>query len=424
MAELDYWIWFSALRLRPAARRLLLERFGGAKALYLSPQGALSALPGLTERERAALERRELDQAAGIVRRCAEEGVEILTMQDPAYPERLAAIPDAPPVLYLKGKLPAVDLEPLIAVVGTRNCTPYGEKMAAKLAYGIASAGAVVVTGLAAGVDGIAAHAALRAGGRVVGVLGCPINQVYPKQHAALYADVAAMGALVSEYPPDAACGADCFPERNRIMAGLSLGVLVVEAPARSGALITAHRALDYGRDVFAVPGNADAYASRGCLRLLKEGASLAEEAWDVLGDYAPRFPGKLDRKEAQRPAPEPPEQAPEQAPEAPAEQKPGEHPIWNERTVFRLRQRTKRREALDEAAQTARLEELTAKQLAIVAVMERERMHIDDIVDLSALPAATVASELTMLQIKGCVTQHPGKRFSLNITRPSGPSQ
>lgn len=419
MAELDYWIWFSALRLRPAARRLLLERFGGARELFQAPKGEVSTLSGLTDRERSALERRELSQAAQIIRRCAEEGVDILTLQDPAYPERLAALPDAPPVLYLKGRLPAVDLEPLVAVVGTRRCTPYGEKMAAKLSYGIASAGGVVVTGLAAGVDGIAAHAALRAGGRVIGVLGCPIDQVYPRQHAALYADVAAAGALVSEYPPDAVWGADCFPERNRIMAGLSLGVLVVEAPARSGALITAHRALDYGRDVFAVPGNADAYASRGCLRLLKEGASLAEEAWDVLADYAPRFPGKLDREGARRKTPEPPE--PE--PEAPAEPKQGEDPVWNERTVFRLRQRTKRRKALD-AAQAANLEELTAKQLAIVAVMERERMHIDDIVDLSALPAATVASELTMLQIKGCVTQHPGKRFSLNITRPPGPSQ
>lgn len=420
MAELDYWIWFSALRLRPAARRLLLERFGGARELFQATQGEMSALPGLSERERKALERRELDQAAQIIERCAQEGVDILTLRDPAYPERLAAIPDAPPVLYLRGRLPAVDLEPLIAVVGTRSCTPYGEKMAAKLSYGIASAGGIVVTGLAAGVDAVAAHAALRAGGRVVGVLGCPINQVYPRQHAALYADVAAAGALLSEYPPDAVCGADCFPARNRIMAGLSLGVLVVEAPARSGALITAHRALDYGRDVFAVPGNADAYASRGCLRLLKEGAALAEEAWDVLADYAPRFPGKLDRKEAQRPAPE----QPDREPEAPAEPKPGEDPVWNERTVFRLRQRTKRRKALDEAAQAAKLEELTAAQLAIVAVMERERMHIDDIVDLSALPAATVASELTMLQIKGCVTQHPGKRFSLNITRPGGPSQ
>lgn len=413
MAELDYWIWFSALRLRPAARRLLLERYGGARELFQAPP---DEAPGLTEREREALARRELSQAAGIRRRCAEEGVDILTLHDPAYPERLAAIPDAPPVLYVKGHLPAVDLEPLIAVVGTRRCTPYGEKMAVKLARGIAAGGAIVVTGLAAGVDGIAAHAALRAGGRVVGVLGCAIDQVYPRQHAALYADVAATGALLSEYPPDAVCGADCFPARNRIIAGLSLGVLVVEAPARSGALITAHRALDYGRDVFAVPGNADAEASRGCLRLLKEGASLAEEAWDVLADYAPRFPGKLDRETARRRPPEPP---PEPKPEPPAKEKAGEDPVWNERTVFRLRERTERRKALDAAAQAEKLEGLTAQQLAILAVMEREQMHIDDIVERSALPAATVASELTMLQIKGCVTQHPGKRFSLNVQRP-----
>ena len=414
MAELDYWIWFSALRLRPAARRALLERYGGARELFQAPPGEV---PGLTEREREALGQRELRQAAGIVRRCAEEGVDILTLHDPAYPERLAAIPDAPPVLYLKGHLPAVDLEPLIAVVGTRRWTPYGEKMAVKLAGGIAAGGAIVVTGLAAGVDGIAAHAALRAGGRVIGVLGCPINQVYPKQHAALYADVAATGALLSEYPPDAVCTADCFPARNRIMAGLSLGVLVVEAPARSGALITAHRALDYGRDVFAVPGNADAEASRGCLRLLKEGASLAEEAWDVLEGYASRFPGKLDRETARRIPQEPPPEP--KNPEPPAEIKAGEDPVWNERTVFRLRERTKRRKALDAAAQTAKLEELSAQQLAILAVLEQEQMHIDDIVERSALPAATVASELTMLQIKGCVTQHPGKRFSLNVKRP-----
>ena len=413
MAELDYWIWFSALRLRPAARRLLLERYGGARELFQAPP---DEVPGLTEREREALGQRELSQAARIVRRCAEEGVDILTLHDPAYPERLAAIPDAPPVLYVKGHLPAVDLEPLVTVVGTRRCTPYGEKMAAKLARGIAAAGGIVVTGLAAGVDGIAAHAALRAGGRVVGVLGCAIDQVYPRQHAALYADVAATGALLSEYPPDAACGADCFPARNRIMAGLSLGVLVVEAPARSGALITAHRALDYGRDVFAVPGNADAEASRGCLRLLKEGASLAEEAWDVLEGYASRFPGKLDRETARRRPPEPP---PEPKPEPPAKEKAGEDPVWNERTVFRLRERTERRKALDAAAQAEKLEGLTAQQLAILAVMEREQMHIDDIVERSALPAATVASELTMLQIKGCVTQHPGKRFSLNVQRP-----
>lgn len=398
MAELDYWIWFSALPLRPASRRLLLDRLGGPREVFRATRRDLT---GLSEREIAAVETRELERAGEILRRCGEEQVSILTLLDPAYPDRLSAIPDPPPLLYVKGRLPAVDLEPMLTVVGTRRCTPYGEKQARRLGYGFASAGAVVVTGLAGGVDSLAARGALLAGGRVVGVLGCAIDQVYPSFNRELYADVAAVGALVSEYPPGAEGRAAWFPQRDRIMAALSLATVVVEAPERSGALITAHRALDYGRDVFAVPGNVDSPSSQGCLRLLKEGAAVAAEPWDVLSVYEPQYPGKLSREGAKSPVPEP---EPEPAPAAPEDK----------RGFFKLRERV-RRSARPEPLR-AQLEGLTETQLKLVGVMDRERMHLDDIVDLSGLPAATVTAELTMLVIKGCVLQSPGKRFTLNI--------
>ena len=327
MAELDYWIWFSALPLRPASRRLLLDRLGGPREVFRATRRDLT---GLSEREIAAVETRELERAGEILRRCGEEQVSILTLLDPAYPDRLSAIPDPPPLLYVKGRLPAVDLEPMLTVVGTRRCTPYGEKQARRLGYGFASAGAVVVTGLAGGVDSLAARGALLAGGRVVGVLGCAIDQVYPSFNRELYADVAAVGALVSEYPPGAEGRAAWFPQRDRIMAALSLATVVVEAPERSGALITAHRALDYGRDVFAVPGNVDSPSSQGCLRLLKEGAAVAAEPWDVLSVYEPQYPGKLSREGAKSPVPEP---EPEPAPAAPEDK----------RGFFKLRERVRR---------------------------------------------------------------------------------
>ena len=253
------------------------------------------------------------------------------------------------------------------------------------------------------------------AGGTVIGVLGTAINEVYPSYNQRLYDDVQATGALISEYPPDAKGSRLWFPARNRIMAALSVGAVVVEAPLRSGALITAHRALDYGRDVFAVPGNTDAPNSRGCNQLLREGASVAENGWDVLKEYQARFPDRIF-KEGRGELPE--ELAvPEENREPEREEK--ELPaVKKGNGFFKFRVRTKKEAKPQEAASVleGQLKELNETQLAIVGVMSKKHMHIDDIVDLSRLPAATVLSELTMLQIKGFVTQEAGKRFTLNL--------
>ena len=246
MSDLECWIWFSGLEcLRFRTRRALLERFGGAKELWHADRRELEALPGLLPEERKALLDRSSAEPERIVRRCAELNVQILTYQDAAYPERLRNIPDPPYALYVRGHLPAVDTEPVIAVVGTRRSSAYGERMAQRIAAEIAASGGIVTTGLAAGIDTCAAEGALSAGGTVIGVLGVAINRVYPSANAPLYARVEAGGALVSEYPPDAEGRKDWFPQRNRIIAALSLATVVAEAPVRSGALITAHRAAD-----------------------------------------------------------------------------------------------------------------------------------------------------------------------------------
>ena len=417
MSNLEYWIWFSSLYgLRPFSRQSLLERFGDAKGIFFAGEKELKEVEGLRAEELALLAVKDLSAAEAVLRRCRENEIDVITEQDAAYPERLRNIPDPPSVLYVRGRLPAIDAEPAIAVVGTRQSTPYGDKLARSIAYEISSKGGLVVTGLAGGIDSRAAEGALMAGGSVIGVLGVAINDVYPAYNARLYDDVAATGALISEYPPDAKGNAAWFPQRNRIMAGLSVGVVVVEAPLRSGALITAHRAVDYGRDVFAVPGNTDADKSRGCNNLLREGASIAENGWDVLREYEARFPGKIFRK-GRGAIPEDlavPEQnaAPEKA-EAAGPRK--------GKSFFKFRVKTRGAETEKTAEAPAvslkkQLEGLSEAQLKIVGMMTKKHMHVDDIVDLSRLPAATVLSELTMLQIKGYVTQEAGKRFTLNI--------
>ncbi len=211
-------------------------------------------------------------------------GISVLTLIDPSYPRLLREIPSPPSVLYYRGSLNVED-EKAVAIVGTRAVTPYGRAMAEQLGAGLARAGVTVVSGLALGVDGIAHQAALEAGGRTIAVLGGGLNRLYPHQHRSLANTITQSGAVLSEYAPDTKPEGSQFPARNRIISGLSLGVIVVEAPERSGALITVDFAADHGRDVFAVPGPVGALKSEGCNRLLRDGARLVRSADDVLAD-------------------------------------------------------------------------------------------------------------------------------------------
>jgi len=416
MSDLEYWIWFSLMRhLRYRTKIALLERFAHAKGIWHADRKALESIPGISQDEINELSNKDTGEVARILRRCDEESVAVITIQDATYPERLRNIPDPPYVLYLKGHLPSIDAEPVIAVVGTRRSTPYGDKMARNIAYEIAAKGGIVTTGLAGGIDSRAAEGALLAGGKVIGVLGVAINEVYPSYNKRLYSDVQTSGVLLSEYPPDVKGSRDWFPRRNRIIAGLSLGVVVAEAPVRSGALITAHRALDYGRDVFAVPANADAGNSRGSNQLLREGAMITENGWDVLKEYESLFPDRIHSDVSG----EIPEQYAIPQETGKSEKKADHDDKKREHGFLKFRVPTKRKESAISANSSIleeQLKTLTENQLKIISVMDKSSMHVDDIIDLSRLPAATVLSELTMLQIKTFVTQEPGKRFTLNI--------
>ncbi len=288
-----------------------------------------------------------------------------------------------------------IDEEAAIAVVGTRSYTPYGALCAGKLGGQLAAGGAVIVTGLAHGIDSLAARAALRNGGRVLGVLGCGLDVVYPRGNEELYEDVAAAGALITEYAPGTLPLSGNFPVRNRILSGLSVAVLVVEAPERSGALITANTALEQGREVFAVPGPIDAPGSAGCNRLLRDGAGLVARAGTCCGSMRSRFPGKLRREAAQREAPETP--------------------------GYERRERQREEQRRETRKLPPRLDpqgaELTDDQIALLRTLTEEPMLVDDLVEESGIPVRRVLSALTMLEIDGYVSQTPGKRYARTVT-------
>lgn len=421
MSDLLYWIWFASRRgVRSSSKQRLLELAGSPRDIFLAGEKGLQGL-GLREEETASLLDGDTDGARRILERCEEENVQILSIQDSVYPERLRNIPDPPYVLYVKGRFPSVDEEAAVTVVGTRSSSPYGDKMARNMGYGLAKSGALVVTGLAGGIDSRAAEGALMAGGRVLGVLGTGICEIYPRYNRELFEDVAVSGAIISEYPPDAVMNRLNFPARNRIMAALSLGTVVIEAPAGSGALITAARALEYGRDVFAVPGNADAPNSRGGNALIKEGARLVENAWDVLSEYELLYADKL-KGGGQLEVP-----AGMQIPQktAAAEKSAVKKSVPDaEKGFFKFRVPVRRKTqeqsagAGNENGLEAQLAGLSESQLKIIAAITKPSEHIDDIIDNSQLQASEVLSELTLLQIKGLVTQERGKRFTLNIKK------
>lgn len=405
MSELKYWLWLSSLTgVRARTKRLLLERYGSVRDLYFAPRGDYAALGGLTEQECAALENKSFDRAQEIMRSCEELGVDIKTIQDADYPRRLAAIYDPPAVLYVRGRLPVVDEKAAIAVVGTRRASPYGLKMAARLGYEITRCGGLVISGLTAGVDVTAAHGALMAGGSCIGVLGSPIDDLDWGGETAR--DVAVVGAVISEYPPGARRHPACFRARNRITAGLSVAAVVVEAPRRSGALLFADEAASQGREVFAVPANADCENAAGGLALIMDGAVPVTCGWDVLCGFAGRFSGLHDPgKAGTMPESYAGTLAAAAAPPPPPEEPGGQKDVDKPQGV----------EYIDLRKQ---LEGLTEAQLAIVTALERPSTHIDDVIERTGLPAQEVLSELTMLQISGLVRQEPGKRFTLNISQ------
>lgn len=301
--------------LGPKLTRALLDHFGSASAAVAATEAELLTVPHVGEKTArqfvAAL--RDADAAAEC-ERAARAGANIIPIISDAYPRSLRTLPDAPPVLYVAGDHRPAD-EKAVAIVGSRSCTGYGRRMARQIAGGLARAGYTVISGLALGIDGEAHQGALEAGGRTIAVLAGGLAKIYPPEHAELANTIRGQGALISEAPMTLAPQRGMFHSRNRLISGLSMAVVIIEANDRSGSLITARHAAEQSRELFVVPANTDSPASAGSLKLLRDGARLIRDADDLLEDLGglrtPRLPEPTEAEAPPAPAPAPAPVAP-----------------------------------------------------------------------------------------------------------------
>jgi len=360
MSARKYWLGFNVVKgIGPVRLRALRDTFGDIERAWHADDTALQKA-GLDRRALQNLHqaRRSLDLDRMIADVHAS-GAVILTLDDPDYPRLLRELPGSPPVLYVKGTLSDAD-QWALAFVGTRRASVYGRDMTYRLVTSLVQAGLTIVSGLALGIDAAAHKAALEAGGRTIAVLGSGIDRIYPPEHRQLAAAIAQSGALVSEFPLGTPPEAKNFPVRNRLISGLSLGVVVVEAPESSGALLTADTALDQGRDVFAVPGNVTAKTSMGTNRLIQNGAKLVIDANDILDELNLTRTTVETSKHVRQIAPDNPVEA------------------------------------------------------SLSQLLGEEPVHIDDLCEQSGLPITTVSSALALMELKGIVHRLDGMHYTL----------
>jgi DNA processing protein len=271
----------------PRTRHRLLKHFGGPEAVLAASEADLSSVDAIRPALAKAIRETSPREADRILAACRNHGVDLLLDSDPRFPPLLRRIDDPPGLLFVRGDLQPTDAF-AVAVVGARHATPYGHKVAEQLAGALARAGYTVVSGLARGIDAAAHRGALAASGRTLAVLGSGVLQIYPPEHGSLASEILSAGAVISEVAPWAKPIPGAFPQRNRIIAGLSLGVVVVQAAVRSGAMITARLAGEQGREVFAVPGDIGCSMSHGCHRLIQDGAKLVGSIDDILEELGP----------------------------------------------------------------------------------------------------------------------------------------
>lgn len=382
-----YWMWFAMLQgITAGQKRTLLAHFSNPEIIYNTSD--YTGVPGITPDMVLALAEKNLDPARTMLNSCRRRGVGIVALGEPAYPDRLRAIADPPMVLYYKGTLPDFTARPAIGVVGTRKATPYGVSMAEHISRQIAECGGLVVSGGAHGVDAAALKGALAAQVPSVTVLGCGVDIDYPAANRPLFRKLEQCGCLLSEYPPGTKPAPWQFPARNRIISGISNGVLVIEAPEKSGALITARDAMEQGRDVFVIPGNIDKETCIGSNGLLREGATAVFSGWDVLAEYASEYSNAL-RKVTEKPLPVVEE-------EPPADKKSVDIPAV---TAY--------------SGKENELSDLDETERMLLSCIGPAPRPIDEVVKQAGLTAHAAMGVITKLSLKGLVMHHPGKRIS-----------
>lgn len=409
MKDLLYWVWLSQCFLPGSDKpNQLLMDFDSPEEFYLNGRSSLKEIEYITEVERSKVERTSLERAEFIVKECARLGIQVITMEDKLYPKHLKDIFAAPLVLYVKGSLEDLDDKVLITVVGTREASDYGKRVTGNLSFELAKAGAVVVSGCAMGIDAYSHLGALKGGGRTIAVMGCGLDVNYPSANRELKEQILKRGgALVSELPPGTEPTPTIFPIRNRIMAGMSLGVLVTEAPEHSGSLITAQHALEQGRDIFCVPPH-DLYspAFSGVVRYIRDGATPVFCAKDVLMEYLSAYTHTIDveklldsyssPKTPKTEKPQAPAKAEEQAPKQP------EVSVKPEPAEEDISQKPKAPSTLDE------------NERKVYDCLEFKPKVVDEIAALSGMETKDVLAVLTTLEIKGFVFSCSGSRYGL----------
>jgi len=368
MDEVHHWLELSLVTgIGPKTFFKLVDFFGSPHDVLTASASALNQVPELSTAAAESIRagcRRELEKALDLIEK---HHVTVVTYNNSAYPERLKEIYDPPPILYVRGELCRADAN-AISIVGSRRATHYGKMVAGRLAADLALMGLTVVSGLAYGIDAAAHKGALGAGGRTIAVLGCGVDVVYPRANAKIYEQVPHSGALVSEFPMGSQPDPGFFPMRNRIVSGLSLGTLVVEAPRKSGALITARHALEQGREVLAVPGNIYSPYNEGCHRLIKDGAKLVETVYDIIGEIEHNLSELGTGKPAE----------PETLEKVEVPMSTDEKKVFNH--------------------------------------LSMAPEHIDDIGEACGLTASQTASVLMTLELKGLVQQLSGKLFTRRV--------
>ena len=417
---LVHWLWLAHRPgLTDCMKAELLRHFSDPEDIYFAEKDAFSHIEGLNREMVQALADKNLTMAEKQLADAMKYKLHILTYRDVAYPNRLKAISDPPLVLYYKGTLPDFDSQPVIGVVGTRQCTPYGLSAAKKLGHEIAKCGGMVVSGLAKGIDAMAMKSALSAGGTVVGILGCGAEQIYPKCNHWLFADTERYGCILSEFPPETPPLRWNFPKRNRIISGLSHGVLVVEAPKGSGSLKTANHALEQGRDVFVVPGNVDQPTFEGSNQLLRDGGTLVTSGWDILSEYEALYPGKVrkdGRPSRQRAYPDEVRSVSEEKDETSAKvaQKPLLPKVKLPQKEKSYKKVVDKNDPPNYSDVNKDLSALKPEERAIVEALRDGERLVDQVIAELALPAGRVSALLTMLAVRGIIKKLPGNRVCL----------
>jgi DNA processing protein len=351
-----YWLALNMVPgVGPIAYRNLVGLFRDPERVFDASPKALAAVEGIGDKTIGAIKAFPAERtAAEELKKAKDLGVFILTFLDQGYPQNLLQIYDPPPLLYVRGRLDAVD-SAMVAMVGSRKGSPYGRAMTKKISKELVGSGVTVVSGMARGIDTCAHLGALEAGGMTIAVLGCGIDIIYPPENKRLFLDIINQGTVISEFPLSTPPEGKNFPKRNRIISGLSLGVVIVEATADSGSLITASHALEQGREVFAVPGNIGMATSRGTNALIKQGAKLVEGAQDILVEIIPQYEGKTSHEEP---------------------------PVLND------------------------------EEDGILQLLSHTPLHIDEISRMSHMEIRRVSTILLELELKGVISQLGGKMF------------